>query len=404
MFLLVLGFAISAHAADWSAPEQELARKIVALTGSSVISVTFENRSTLGRRDAEIIQNGLRGAMATTGGRLAQNDPTASTVAITLSENPASYVWVAEVRSPGAEPAVVMVSVPRASNANLGLEAVPLTLRKVLLWSQPEPILDVAVLEENAAPTRIAVLSPEQVFIYRLRGGTSQLEARSEITHSRAWPRDMRGRIVPAKDHLLDVYLPGTVCRGASAGAFTLNCREVDDSWPLLLAGASGAPATGSPTGARASFEGSRNFFTGIETARGEALKTVPHFYTAALIPRDGTAMWLLATVDGQVHIFEGGGDRTVKLKWGSDITSIRTPCGAGWQVLATSAVEEGADSVRAYEIPDRDPVAVSAATQFPGPISALWTEAKGDSAVAAARNPETGNYEAFRLEVACGQ
>ena len=38
---------------------------------------------------------------------------------------------------------------------------------------------------------------------------------------------------------------------------------------------------------------------------------------------------------------------------------------------------------MRAYEFPDRDPVAVSAAIEFPGPITALWTEAKGDTSVA---------------------
>ena len=60
---------------------------------------------------------------------------------------------------------------------------------------------------------------------------------------------------------------------------------------------------------------------------------------------------------------------------------------------------------MRAYEFPDRDPVAVSAAVDFPGGIvTALWTEAKGDTAIAVVRNRETGSYEAFRLAVACGQ
>ena len=75
---------------------------------------------------------------------------------------------------------------------------------------------------------------------------------------------------------------------------------------------------------------------------------------------------------------------------------------------LATGAGENmadsGADSVRAYEIADRDPAPVSAALEFSGEITALWTEAKGDSAIAVVRNRETGDYEAFRLAVACSQ
>jgi hypothetical protein len=71
--------------------------------------------------------------------------------------------------------------------------------------------------------------------------------------------------------------------------------------------------------------------------------------------------------------------------------------------VLATSPGDQE-DAVHAYEFPDRDPVAVSAALDLPGAITALWTEAKGDTAIAVARNRETGSYEAFRLALACSQ
>jgi hypothetical protein len=33
-----------------------------------------------------------------------------------------------------------------------------------------------------------------------------------------------------------------------------------------------------------------------------------------------------------------------------------------------------------------------------------LWTEGKGGTVIAVSRNAETGNYEAFRLAVACSQ
>ncbi|HUO25197.1 MAG TPA: hypothetical protein VMU61_05995, partial [Candidatus Aquilonibacter sp.] len=92
------------------------------------------------------------------------------------------------------------------------------------------------------------------------------------------------------------------------------------------------------------------------------------------------------------------------RLNWGSDVASVKTACGSGWQVLATSAANGSTDTVRAYEVPDRDPVPVSAPLEIPGEITALWTEAKGDSAIAIVRNRETENYEAFRLAVACGQ
>jgi hypothetical protein len=72
--------------------------------------------------------------------------------------------------------------------------------------------------------------------------------------------------------------------------------------------------------------------------------------------------------------------------------------------VLAPGSGDAAEDTVRAYEIPDRDPVAVSAATDLPGTITVLWTEPRGDTAIAVVRNRETGNYEAFRLALACNQ
>jgi hypothetical protein len=401
-FGFTLIFSMSAYAEEWSAPEQELARKIAAAAGGGTISLALENRSSLGRRDAEIIQNGLRSALTSMGMRLVANDPTAATVMVSLSENLASYAWVAQVERHGAEPAVVMVAVPREADRTTARHLLPMSLQKTLLWNWAEPILDIAVLEENGGFSRMAVLTGENVSIYRIRGGNAQMETTAEIPHSKPWPRDLRGRIIPEKDRALDVYLPGIRCRSTTGTPFTLNCREGDDPWPLMFGELRGKAAD-APASLSASFEASRNFFTGIAVSDG-GLKTAPQFYSAAIFPGDGTSMWLFAALDGKVHVFEGTADHVADVNWGSDLTSIRTSCGAGWQVLATSPNEDGTDLVRAFEIPERDPVAVSAAVDFSGPISALWTEAKGDSAIAVARNTETGNYEAFRLAMACGE
>jgi len=411
---VLLGLAITACAVDWSGPEQQLARRIVAVTGSGRVTFTIENRSSLGERDSEVIQNGLRSALEGLGIRFVKTEQAAATVAIYLSENPATYVWVAEIRQPGAgEAAVVMVSVPRPEGSMTPHESVPLSLRKIPLWTQDDPILDVAVLEENATPTRIAVLDPEKISLYRWQGGKWQQEQTLGIVHTRPWPRDLRGRLIPAKDHLLDIYLPGLICRSAVGTPLTLNCRESDDPWPLVPAALSGGtfsafPSAGSPSVAIPAVGGfyapTRNFFSGALTPGVGKFRTVSKFYSAALLPREKYLMWLFASTDGRVHMIDGVNDQATKLDWGSDLTSVRTACGAGWQVLATSSGDGNEDSVRAYELPDRDPVAVSATVDFSGAVTALWTEGKGDTAIAVVRDRETGSYEAFRLAVACSQ
>ena len=415
LWLFVLAFVASAGAVDWSAPELELARKIAAVTGPGAVALTVENRSSLGKRDHEIVQNGLRSALGGLGLRFVEAEQSAATISISLSENASSYVWVAEIHQGAGEVAIVMVSAPRPDGATAAHDSVPLTLRKIPLFAQDEPILDIAVLEENTTPTHIAVLDPDKVSLYRMQGGKWQPEQPLAVVHSRPWPRDLRGRLIPAKDHLLDAYLPGVICRAISGSPVTLICRESDDPWPLVSGTLSSGnlsvfPSAGIGNGAStvapqlgAFFASTRNFFTGALTPGVGKLTTVPKFYSAALLPREKYTLWLFAETDGQVHMVDGVSDQATRLAWGSDLASVKTACGAGWQVLATSSGNAG-DSVRAYEFPDRDPVAVSAAVEFPGSITALWTEAKGDTTVAVVRNRENGTYEAFRLALACSQ
>src|SRR5208283_4678045 len=204
--------ATAAFAADWSVPETQLARKIAAVTGPGAVALTVENRSSLNRRESEIIQNGLRSALEGVGLRFVPDDQAAAAVTISLSENLTSYVWVAEIRQGANESAVVMVELPRPEGSTGPRDSLPLTLRKIPLWAQADPILDVAVLEENTTPTHIAVLDAGKVSLYRMQGGKWQLEQALEILHARPWPRDLRGRLIPARDRLLDVYLPGVIC------------------------------------------------------------------------------------------------------------------------------------------------------------------------------------------------
>lgn len=154
----------------------------------------------------------------------------------------------------------------------------------------------------------------------------------------------------------------------------------------------------------KAFFAPTRNFFTGALTPGVGKFTTVPKFYSAALLPRDKYTLWLFAATDGQVHMVDGVSDQAAKLGWGNDLAGVKTGCGAGWQILAASPGNDSQDSIRAFEFPDRDPVAVSAAVDFSGVITALWTESRGDTAVVVARNRETGSYEAFRLAMSCSQ
>jgi hypothetical protein len=400
-FSIVIFFSGSpARAADWSGSEQRLARKIVALTGPAAAALNIESRSSLGKRDTDIIGGGMRSALQVLGIRFVAPEQAAISISITLSENLQSYVWVAEVHRAGNESSIVIVSMARGEGPSATRDSMPLSIRRTPLWAQESRILDVAVLEEGAMPARIAVLDANQVSLYRLQGGNWQQEQTLALNHLRPWPRDLRGRLVLAKDkdidkdHLLDAYLPGVLCRSSGSTPVTLTCRESDDPWPLV----------GGPLSLNAFYASSGNFFTGALVPGVGNLAALPKFYSAAFVPREKYGLWLFAAVDGAIHVVDGTRDRATRTDWGSDIANVRSSCGAGWQVLATISSDQHADSIRAFEFPDHDAVPVSAAADFNGEITALWTEMKGESAIAVVKNHTSGNYEAFRLAMDCSQ
>jgi hypothetical protein len=112
----------------------------------------------------------------------------------------------------------------------------------------------------------------------------------------------------------------------------------------------------------------------------------------------------MLAGVDGSIHMLDGMTDQLIRgAKWGSDLAAVHSPCGTGTQLLVSESGDPTPDSLRAFEIPDRDPVAASSPVEFDGAIVALWPEGSGNGAIAIVKREDTGWYEAYRTSIACG-
>jgi hypothetical protein len=393
VFVLVLLLAATACAQNWPGAEEQLASKIVAATGPKTIAVEVSNRSSLSTASVDGIRRGLLTQLAALGLHFVNAEQAAAMVHVSLSEDLQSFVWVAEIHQGANVASVVMVSLPRPETQSVEPEAAAMVLRRVPLWSQHERILDVATIEGN--PARMVVLDSNGLVLYRQQEGHWLPEQSVPIAHSRPWPRDLRGRLALRKDHLLDAYLPGVFCRSTSSAPLAMTCYDSDEPWPI----GTDLFSLNAPSVA------SRNFFTG-SLSPGVGKPTVaPAFYSAAALPRDKYTFWLLATVDGQVHLLDGTTDQVLpKLGWGSEIAGLRSGCGSGWQVLATGNGDGSGDTVRAFEVPDREPIAASPTLELTDNITAMWTESGGTGVVVVARNSETGRYEAFRLTVICGR
>jgi len=91
-------------------------------------------------------------------------------------------------------------------------------------------MLDVALVEIPGG-SRLIVLGNSVVVIYRRQGspaGRWELESSLPIAHARAFPRDLRGRLLLRRDHLFDV-ISRDVLRSNSAAPLTLTCNDTDD-------------------------------------------------------------------------------------------------------------------------------------------------------------------------------
>jgi hypothetical protein len=394
--LLLIAFMVLlapiALGADWIPPASQLAGKIAAATGPGAVALQITNRSSLTRLEVEEISRILRSQLADGGLQFVGADQASASVQVWLSEDLQSYIWIAEIHQGVGQSSVAMVSLPRPATGSPRRESAVMVIHKTLLWSQADRILDLLPLDRN--PSQMLVLDANRVALYQLQNAHWQMEQSLPVLRARPWPRDLRGRLALGQDHLFDAYLPGVLCRSTEKTPLSLVCSETDDPWPL---GTKRFSLSGffSPT---------RNYFTGALAPGIGKQTTAPAFYSATPLPREKYTLWLFAAVDGRIHLLDGVTDQVLdKLDWGSDLTSVHSGCGIGWDVLATAS-GDGADSVRAYDFPDREALAVSPPLAFDGPITALWEEMNGSDAIAISQNLETGAYEAYRLTITCGQ
>ncbi len=241
---LCLALACSAQGAPDAV--QDFAARIDALAGPGTATLTVKNLSSADSEQLARFRKALQGRLNDAGVRLRQPPQSTSEIRVTLSENAHGLVYLAEVQQ-GEDVRVAIVEAPRVAVMAAGASA--MSLRRSLLVSRAEPVLDAALLRAGGQ-AGLAVLTAQAVVLYRQRDGGWSEESNVPITHGPSFPLDLRGRLVPAGEGLLDAYLPATVCSITATGALRAECHDADDAWPL------GAQA--------AFFNSARNYFNGL--------------------------------------------------------------------------------------------------------------------------------------------
>ena len=415
----VASFALLALAICASAPmcradsaatnaARELAGKLSAqLEAKSAIHVEFRDlTNSLGAADMaeaqEAFQSQLTGrgfrVVAAPASQASGSNSGASTavtsVRVSLSADTESRMWVAEFTREG-KAAVAIVSFA-AAPPNAGGSQGAVLIQRQLILSQAEPILDFAFTgQATDSNSALVVLSPGSISVMRFRDKTWQLQAKDLLQSIPGMPRDLQGRIVVSGGNF-DAWLANVNCTGPVADVGSTRCAEAKAAaWDFV--GASGKTLwVGAVRG--------RNWFQWSQAADGNSPRE--NFYGIAGFATNDQGLWAAAGTDGRLRVYADVGAEIANVAgFGSQVASVQTACGTGWQVLTTRDGDFAkADAVQAQEWTGRGFRPLSAEMEFDGPVLALRKGSEVNSVRAMVRNLNTGNYEAYALSVYCNR
>lgn len=390
----------------WTQPAAELTGQISDILGPGQAQLTVRNLSTIETSEIPAIRRLLDQDLKTHG-VLASGTESANAIRVTLSENSRERLWVAEIVE-GNVTHIAMVHVEFSARPAAVADA-RLVLRKEKIAGpfnriggvpQDNPILAAAQINGH-----LVVMFADRISVFSSTASgwteVNNFSLDTRLTH------DPRGILLATSDGgSFTSYVPGGQCTGsyslplagATAGSgWSVRCHAIDDPWPVYQsADASSAPAL------KAFYNPARDYFTGLVAPNIGV--DLPAFYTAGMIPRAaGGAALLLTGIDGKVLIAENGTLRamTGTRDWGSDFAVVRSGCGMGTQVIASSSGEAANDSLRAFDLPALEALAVSGPLVMDGAVTALWTAADGKSAFAVVRNT-SNQYEVDRVTALC--
>jgi hypothetical protein len=392
---------------EWRSPALKLAKQISEkLDRGQAVALSFQNLSSASTEQAGRASKALEAELLAAGHPLRAKDgatppdgeASIAQVKATLAENLRGFVWVAEIVK-GESHELVMIGVPRAAPAAIETSVAAMLLRSHKTMEQAAPILDFALIDVPNDPPRLLVLEPSKVVFYIFDSGQWKMQQSAPLLEPPNWPRDRRGRLRMARGSF-EVFLPGRHCFGMALQTLRFECSDDKEvrPWEFRLGDDQQLEVEPTP---------GRNFFDWKTSRRESFLRRVPPFFSAAGIKVNRTPVWAVAGIDGLARLYdaESGTEPFATFSgWGSDIAGLETDCGSNWQILATRAGDwTERDTLQAFEIVDKQPVAVSPPTEFPGPIVALWQSEAEGTAAAVIHNLQTGRYEAHTVSLSCG-
>ena len=239
-FLLLLSFLLAffalpaaARADSLEDAARALARRVApALPPGRPVSLAWANRSSLLDAQADLLRRSFAIELESNKTVLAQ-DSSAPVLRVSLAEDPAEILFVAEVPS-SAGIQVHIAAVRKAALPPMQKALSSPRLQKQLIWQQPEPILDaVEHTTEDGKPRLFLLLLRDSLALYRGEHDRWVLRDTKPLPPLDSPARDPRGKIwfSPETPDQARVVLPGKECDARLKDSIELNCRPAKDSW-----------------------------------------------------------------------------------------------------------------------------------------------------------------------------
>jgi hypothetical protein len=420
--LFLAAFPPSSRADSLEDAARALARKVASmLNAHEGVSVSIRNLSSLSSDEISNLSQALEAELQSRDHKVSHDDVSRPSLLVTFSENLTRILEIGELVQNGLsrfsfEP-VTLGPLPTGV-----ISSRKFTLVKELVWKQESPILDLKFLRlTGEKQERIAVLSPSVLSLYDGNEMNWSLVRSLPIPQSGPQSRDSRAQLfqVSGDEHSsLIADFPNQFCSFDLVGVLDSKTLECNANGEKELIG--GTLLTAGPflidNGAK--WNSSRNYFTGELFGENGIRWHLEPFFSAGFLglkSAEPPDVLITAGIDGRARVL-GHNDKELQsfTNWGNDITTVHSTCDDNWRILASARGGwTDSDKITAYRFEERNIVALDQPVVFPGPVLSLGSElvptdaefvGHHDGAIAVIRNLNTGEYEAYRISIACSR
>jgi hypothetical protein len=352
-----------------------LARRVLHSIQGESVWLNIKNRSALQEAEFGKLVSIFKNELQQRGAKIVPYDASAEIV-LTVSNCPTGYLGIVEIRRATKKTETLIGSLGHGEGAEQDRSASGLVLRKELLFSQERPLLDAAFY--HSFPL-IDTLGQGEFGHYELIDGRWTPTKSNYLPRNRGMSRDLRGKVGHSVGAFAVSYFT-EICRDDARRGWY--CENQTVPWP--------------PHGV----------FRDVLNEK----KTPPWFSAAEFLMNDEEGIIITGT-DGLARLYSDGPQPIFAFPgWGSEIASIQSGCGNGWQILVTGRSDwTTADSIQAFEVQGDQAREMTPAIDLPGPIIGLHTSGSSplstsetDGAIAVVHNLLTGRYEVYVLTINC--